>query len=801
MASGDSSQDQFDELAADFVARRRRGESPSVDEYASAHPDLADLIRELFPTLDFVERAASVGNGGATAVAPAGPVSFPGLTVLREIAPGVGGFGRVYECREASLDRIVAVKTLLAHVSTPEGRATFEREARAAAGLDHPHILEVHSFHPDHQPPYLVMKYVDGAPLLAACEGRSALFVAGVVEKVARALEFAHTHGIVHRDVKPDNILVDRAGEPHVTDFGLAKPLDMGAPGGPGDPPHFGPRVAVSGIKGTPRFIAPEVYAGRGSGGPQVDVYALGVTLYTVLCRRPPFTGASFGEIRQQVLEAEPPFPQDVNPGIPEPLQRICLQAMERDPADRYESAGAMAADLQRFRTGAEVTARPRRYLRELRGRLRTHVAEIGVWRERRLIDVAWMDRLTRPYVRLLAQEPPRGDSSGSLATAGPFRWDLLLLRFGGVLVLVTTVLWPVFYWEELGTVERVAAVGVPALLLNAVGWWAHRRGNPRGAVAFLSVGTALVPLFVDVLRLCARRPDEAVELFRRGTSDVHAPTNLQITLSLACLSIYALLALRIVRARAFAVWFGVSLYLLLTGALLLGGLRRLIDDNRLAVPFVLYATLAFLFVPVARRIRLVEDGRWSGVLYTFFPVPYAAAMTALALAGVRQLGDNKHAHWDDAGVQHWLMANTAVYLIGAYRCSRADVSFARFWAPFFLALVPISLLTPANVLFGKAPYLFIGAPEVGVPSFTIYEALAAVISVACIAVGTRLRRRTVLFSGLVGTAIFIVRATDRHFEGALGWPLGLAVTGALALAGGATLAWWRMQHDPDATE
>jgi len=802
MASGDSGRDRFEELAEDYVARRRRGEAPSVDEYASAHPDEATLIRELFPTLDLVERA--IGRDTDTADAAAGPASFPGLTVLREIAPGVGGFGRVYQCREASLDRVVAVKTLQAHVRTPEGRATFEQEARAAAGLDHPHILEVYSFHPDHQPPYLVMKFVEGAPLLAACEGRDAMFVAGVVEKVARALDFSHAHGIVHRDVKPDNILVDRAGEPHVTDFGLAKPLDVApvaaSPAGSGIVSG-----AVSGIKGTPRFIAPEVYLGRGAGGPQADVYGLGVTLYTALCRRPPFGGTTFSEIREQVLEAEPPFPQDVNPDIPEPLQRICLKAMERAPADRYESAGAMAADLRRFRTGTEVTARPRRYLRELRGRLRTHIAEIGEWRERKLIDVSWMDRLTRPYVWLLAREPPSGGARGAFATlgtGGPFRWDLLLLRLGGVLVLVTTVLWPVFYWENLSHFERVAAVAVPALLLNAVGWWAHRRGNLRGTIAFLTVGTPLVPLFVGVLlteaHVFASPEGPRDELFSNaGTADSFAPTNLQLTIALAALALYTLFTLLRVRARAFAVWFGASTYLLLTGLLLLGGLRRCVENDRIGGPLLLYGTLAFAFVPFSRRIRRVEDGRWSGVFYTFFPLPFVVAMTGLALAGVRQLGDDPHAGWSDPDVQHWLMVNTSVHLIGAYRCSVANVSFARYWAPFFLALVPVSLLTPANVLFTEPPDLF----DLGARPFTIYEALAAAVSVACIAVGTRLRRWTVLASGLAGTAVFVVRATDRHFADSLGWPLGLAATGTLLLAAGAALAWWRMHHDPDATE
>lgn len=420
------------------------------------------------------------------------------------------------------------------------------------------------------------------------------------------------------------------------------------------------------------------------------------------------------------------------------------------------------------------------------------------MWRERELIDVTWMDRLARPYLRLLAADRVRG---GESPRREEFPWDLLLLRAGGVVLVVATLLWPALYWEHLGPVARVTAVAVPVTLLNLVGWWAHRHGNLRGAVAFLSVGTPLVPLGVLVLLTetgafeASQGPLELLD--GAGRSDVLAPTNLQITLAAAAMTAWSVLTLRVVRARAFAAWLGVSIYLLLGGLLLLLGLRPCFEEAALSGPLLLVATAAFGFVPFARALRSSEDGRWSDVLYGFFPIPYAAAMTALALAGVRQASGRPAAEWTDAEVQHWLMMNTGVYLIAAYRCGSADVSFARYWAPFFLAIVPASLIVPANVLFADPPFLF----DLGSRPFTIYEAVAALVSVACLAVGTRLRRRTLLVSGLASTALFVVRASLRHFEDDVSWPLALALGGAATLATGAALPRWRTRRDSDAPE
>ncbi len=252
---------------------------------------------------------------------------------------------------DINLDKIVAVKTPKIHMKTREGRDYFVREARNAARLDHPNIVKIFSLNADHEPPYYVMEFVGGRSLDEACRGRSPKQITALLEQTARALAFAHQKNVIHRDIKPANIIVDyEEGQPHITDFGLAERWDD-----IGD----AERQGHVGVAGTGQFIPPEVYAGTGQFGPAVDIYALGVTMYILLTGRDPFPAANRGEVKKKVLQSSPPIPKEVKPGLPEPLQRICLKAMERDPAARYQSALEMADDLQRFLEGRDVFARP----------------------------------------------------------------------------------------------------------------------------------------------------------------------------------------------------------------------------------------------------------------------------------------------------------------------------------------------------------------------------------------------------------------------------------------------------------
>jgi serine/threonine-protein kinase len=263
-----------------------------------------------------------------------------------------GGMGVVYRARHLKLKRTVALKMLLSGTyASRQELARFVREAEAVAGLEHPHIVQVHDVGDLKGRPFFTMEFIEGGSLAHALAGvpQAALHSAQLVTTLAVAVEFAHRHGVVHRDLKPANILLTVEGTPKIADFGLARQLDAG------------PELTRSGTRvGTPSYMAPEQALGKsGTIGPAVDVYALGAILYEMLTGRPPFRAETAAETERQVIGEEPVPPVRLNSKVPRDLETICLKCLSKDPESRYSSAAALADDLRRFADGRPILARP----------------------------------------------------------------------------------------------------------------------------------------------------------------------------------------------------------------------------------------------------------------------------------------------------------------------------------------------------------------------------------------------------------------------------------------------------------
>lgn len=270
---------------------------------------------------------------------------------------GRGGMGIVYKARHKPLDRMVALKMLHPQATPPKTLARFQAEAKAIAHLTHPNIVQIHEIGQFEGKPFLSLEFVEGGSLSNQLRKTtySPRQAAQLVETIARAVHHAHQQGILHRDLKPGNILLAADGTPKITDFGLAKRIETL------EKDTEKSRLTNTGeILGTPSYMAPEQASGLSHAiSPATDVYALGAILYELLTHHPPFEGATPMQTILQVMEKEPTLPQKIEPGIPRDLQTICMTCLHKEPSLRYETAEALADDLRAYLVGEAIKARP----------------------------------------------------------------------------------------------------------------------------------------------------------------------------------------------------------------------------------------------------------------------------------------------------------------------------------------------------------------------------------------------------------------------------------------------------------
>lgn len=303
-----------------------------------------------------VNSSAKMPSSGATEIQDIRVAlkSTPGTVAGYEILDvlGRGGMGVVYKAKENKLGRIVALKMLLSggHAGAEE-LARFRAEAEAVARFQHPHIVQIYQIGDEGGHPFFTMEFVQGGSLSKKLSDGKMTWpqAAELVEKIARAIHYAHQRGVVHRDLKPGNILMDGDDTPKITDFGLAKLMDDDSG-----------QTRDGQVLGTPNYMAPEQAEGRINDiGTATDVYAVGAILFDILTGKPPFKGETPFDTIIKVRYEEAIAPSKLNPSVPPDLETICLKCLAKDPPRRYESANALADDLRRYIDGEPILARP----------------------------------------------------------------------------------------------------------------------------------------------------------------------------------------------------------------------------------------------------------------------------------------------------------------------------------------------------------------------------------------------------------------------------------------------------------
>jgi len=457
-------EDRVNEAIAEYLRCEESGRAPDRGAFLGRYPDLGaelasfcddlDRFRQAVSPLQAEAEAESPGRGHgnedstqtlgtpAASAGPAQPRRIGDYEIQGEIARG--GMGVVYRAVQLSLNRDVAVKMILAgRLASPADVARFRSEAEAAARLDHPHVVPIYEVGEYEGQPYFSMKLVEGGDLTChrerfAGDPRAA---ARLVATLADAIHHAHQRGILHRDLKPRNILMSLDGEPQITDFGLAK--WVGADGS---------QTQSGAVVGTACYMAPEQARSERTLTTSADVYSLGAILYELLSGRPPFRGQTPAETLIEVLEKEPPRLRTLDSRIDRDLETICLKCLEKDPAGRYGSARALAEDLDRWLEGRPIVARPvgpaervvrwcrRNPVLALAAVLIVSLTGFYVWslNERNLatseaLRRAWSEERAAQEAREETQDAlarSRYEQAKALSVAGPpgRRWEILKL-------------------------------------------------------------------------------------------------------------------------------------------------------------------------------------------------------------------------------------------------------------------------------------------------------------------------------------------------------------------------------------
>ena len=420
------------DVTMDYGAQKEQKDTAAVPDAT-----IADTSRD-----GASQQAVGSGLSGGSELKSKTPKRIASYDILSEI--GRGGMGVVYKAQDSRLKRTVALKVILAggHAGEVE-LARFQIEAESVARLKHQHFVQIYEVGSDDGLPFLALEYCGGGSLEDRIESGplAPREVAELVAKLADAMEHAHQAGVIHRDLKPGNVLFDENGEPKITDFGLAKKV--------GEDDSHTRTVSVMGSIG---YMSPEQASGHTrEATPAVDIYALGAILYRLLAGKTPFEGSSTVESLQLVINGVPVPIRRLRPSCPRDLETICLKCLEKSPANRYRTAAELADDLRRFLKGEPIAARAATPLEQLvswarRNPLPTTLAIGGVvmlavlagamawmtYRNYRVIEAIQHREMRIQELRgkILYLDEVLTDSCSLAAVTGEPRWEERYRRF-----------------------------------------------------------------------------------------------------------------------------------------------------------------------------------------------------------------------------------------------------------------------------------------------------------------------------------------------------------------------------------
>jgi len=736
------------------------GTLPDVESAVDDRPDLARPLQEL--ARRYLQLAAELDTGSpydqTAADQPDTAFSIDGFRTIERI--GRGGMGDVYKLHDVTLDRLVAAKVLRGAGRTARLSALL-REAKSMALFSDPRIVRIFELRAESDPPVIIMEHVEGFELGRVGPSLEFRQRAALIRDVCEAIHHAHALGLQHRDLKSSNIMVDGRLQPKILDFGLSD----------GDP--------TSGhLRGTPAYVAPEQLDPTLPIDARTDVYALGVVFYELLSGSLPYTGTSDDEVLSAIRTARPRLPVEIDPRVPEPLQAVALKAMERDPADRYQSAREMSLDLARWLDGLPVTARPTQYASTLQARVRPHLDALAEWLRLKLIYPHEAARLRSAYRQLEAREDDWIVASRALTPSQIALYlGAFLLLAGGLFYFAAHRL----YGGTEGKFEPFLVLGLPFLGLNLAGRLLYHRERQAVAVAFLLAGVSLLPLFLLIwfheTGWWSAPAGSTIQLFEEAVSN----RQLQITVAAAC--VWAgWLAFR-TRTGALSTVSALLIFLLALAVLSDFGLRTWLEEGELDLIGLHLAPLVAIYVALGVWFERDRAAWFAGPLYVGAAVTLLLVLDLMALDGemFRHLGLSL-SRLNPEDVSDPLLVDTVaalsmngvLFYVAAELIERRGTDLMASAGLLLFVLSPFSMLEPLAYLSATGEYSL------------RFDWLYLMLAMAIAALSYRRQRRSFYYAGVINTGFALYYIAEHHeWFDKPAWAIAVVTAGLVALGAG----------------
>jgi len=687
--------------------------------------------------------------------------------VIRKV--GDGSAGQVFQVIDTVLERLVAVKFLRRKWSSDKTTSQTWHEARLMGRLNHPNIAQVYEIGELDGQKFIVMEWVDGPPLTEAWKGlqlqqRLHLFL-GVLEAVA----IAHERGIIHRDIKPQNILVTSTLKPKVLDFGIAletqslESIERGL------------------YRGTPSYSSPEQITPPVRIYTSTDVFALGVLLYELLTDTLPFPQTDPKKLFEAIKTEYPELPSAIQEKVPIPLQNICLKALEKDPHNRYANARGLLDDINRYLRGEKVWSRPSFLSDKIQQEIFYHCQKLKVWRDNELLTQKEFDKLENIYERMISPPDP------SIIEARELSLSQVCLYLGGWIVVLGSFV--LFYktWEQIPIYWRPTPAIIATALMTALGISMWRRKESRLAVGFLATANLLIPITV-LLTLAQWQilssadyswGTESISQILKNVKSWIIVGNAQVYVSLWLWFAFSLLFLRVTRSSIFMLFSVTAFLTWLTTCYIIAGMIGPTepfnpwDPDIIAGRYLLPGIGMFILGVILDRHR-----------YTHYawPLCMTGLILIVACLSVIAISENTLFGWLWRKPKfltelepHLLsfVCNGLIYLGLAGICRLLGTRLQRSLSSIFNWLGPIHIL-------GSLRILDLDASSISEGHRLVYRILLPIASFAFVFGSVARQMKSFFFSGLAGIAAAVHKLTIEHLDKFFAWPVSLIITGII---------------------